>query len=149
MFSPTDLAPMSSRAAIGGFHDPRPAARHHGEMGLALGVAVLRDQPGELAGDVVVAALGHDPLGLGHGPLAHGIARRFGQSRRASSRRRQGLGRFDDPRAAEDHDRVLDAVVLQREIGLEELQFHPRRPQPGAVQEIDVLIGQIDSWASG
>ena len=104
------------RAAIGGFHDPRPAARHHGEVGLALGVAVLRDQPGELAGHVVVAALGHDPLGLGHRPLTRGIAGLFGQLPLGLLQAAMGLGRFHDPRAAENHDRVLRCGSLPASI---------------------------------
>ena len=97
---------------------------------------------GELAGDVVIAALGHDSLGLGHGPLAHGIAGLLGQPPLGFLQAATGLGRLDDPRAPENHDRVLDAVVIERQFRLEELQFHPRRPQPRAVQKLDVLIGQ-------
>ena len=47
-----------------------------------------------------------------------------------------------DARAAEDHDRRLDAVRVLHELGLEKLELHAYRPQLLAQQEGGVRIGE-------
>ena len=49
--------------------------------------------------------------------------------------------RLHDPRAAEDHDRRADVVLLEVQLRLEQFQFQPCRPHLRPHQEIDVLVG--------
>ena len=51
------------RAAVGGFHDARPAAGHDHEVAAAFDLAGAGHEPAELAGLVVEVALGQHPLG--------------------------------------------------------------------------------------
>ena len=64
MLRPIDSWPVLGRAAVGGLHDRRTAARADDEMLLAfLVAAALARQPRQLARDVVIMRLGLEPLG--------------------------------------------------------------------------------------
>jgi hypothetical protein len=125
--------------AVGRLHDAGPApGRHHA----AAVVRVLADQPPEAPRLLVVPAVGEPAFGRLHRAPGLGVAR--GGARPGPRRfqlRPGGVG-VGDAGAAVNDDRRLDVVLLQDELGLEQLELQPHGAQLVAQQELGVLEGQ-------
>jgi hypothetical protein len=128
------------RSAVGGLHDPRPAAGRDDDAGILRARSGAAHQPTELASHVVVAALGEDPLGSRQPPGDRRVVagpRSGAQLLDGSARGR----RLADSRAAEDHDRMVDPVLLEQPLGLEVVQLQPNAARVVAAEEVDVEVG--------
>ena len=156
MFRPIDVGAGVVGPAVGGLHDARPAAGHDRRTrGLPLCAAVWATRRANSPGDLVVAALGQEPLGLGDGPLPP-------RGRRAPRPAAPGPRPAAAAASAGSTIRVLPKTtivewmfaLLEGQLRLEELQLHPRRPHPRAGEELDVLVGQpiagrVGAWLAG
>ena len=98
----------------------------------------LTGQPGELAGDVVIMRLGLQPLGdlllLGVGG---GGDERVRHVRRGDSRR------------PVKHERRPNVGFVEQQLGFQQLELEPDRPQILAQQELGVLEGEFIGDAFG
>ena len=137
---PDRLAADVEGPAVGGFHDPRPAAGDDDEIPGVFALVVDRHEPGKLPRRVVVVAAGEELLGPLHVALQ---PRGVGIALRGPS----GLGEpalggtaLDDLRAPEDDHRRMDPVFLEGELRFVELQKHPHAAGLGALHEETVVL---------
>ena len=119
MLSPIVSWPSSARAAVGRFHDRRPAARADHEMALAfLVAAAAAGEPRKLARDIVIMRLGLQPLG----DRALLVVGRGGDQRVGHVRRR-------NPRRAVEDEGRADLGFVEQQLGLQQLELEADRPQ--------------------
>ena len=123
------------RAPVGGLHDAGPTASADHES------APIAGQPLRPFGQplrhppciVVVARHAAQPL-QAFEIFAFGVRRREA---------RLGILRRGDPRRAEEHDRVLDPVVLEPRFGLDILRQYAQRSSLADVQKSLALVGLV------
>ena len=133
------------RAAIGGLHDPRAAARRDQEVPLTVPLARGGDDPRELAGDVVVRGVGDHALGDADGLLGGGVAGAMVAEAARFVELLSGGRRILDPRAPEHDDRRADAGLALQHLGLHQLEHQPDRPQILTFQEQEVFEGHDEA----
>ena len=139
MLSPIEFHADILRAAVGGLHERRPAARADDEVALAVLVdREAADPRRQLARYVIIMRLGDQPLGDLAVPVG---PRRFEQ--------RLGLGRLGHAgRAVEDEGRG-DVRLVHQQLGLQQLELEADRAQIGPKQEVGVLEGELVGLAFG
>ena len=129
-------------AAVGRFHQSRSAACHDHDRGCSGGASGVANQPAEFPRHVVVVAFGHNALGGRQADQQFGIvgiaacrnAERFDVAARG--------GRLGNARAAENHNRVVDVLVGEDDVGLEIFDFQPRTAYVGPRDELGIVVGK-------
>ena len=139
-----DVEPDAGRtdivgAAVGRFHEARPAARADHELLLAVLVAAaIARQPGQLPRHVVQPRLGLQPLGDRQLLV---VGRRLDQ--------RVGHVGRGHPRRPVEHEGRGDVRFAEQQLGLQQLELEADRPQILAQQELAVLERQLVGRAFG
>ena len=129
-------------ATVGRFHQSRSTACHDHNRGCSGGASGVANQPAEFPRHLVVVAFGHNAFGGRQadrqfgiaGIAAYGSAKRFDVAARG--------GRLGNARAAENHNRVVDVLVGEDDIGLEIFDFQPRAAYIRPRDEFGIVVGK-------
>ncbi len=133
------LRPDVERAPVGRFHDARAAAGHDQRLPVALLSVGFGDEPAELARDIVIAAVGQNPLRDREAPFEIGRVSAGGLRGAQGLDPAERLFGLADARTAEHDDGPEHVIGSKQEFGLEIVHLQTQPTHRVAGEEIHVF----------